>query len=520
MRPLTTLSLAAALALGAPVAADVGADLTAPLGPQLSAALDGAFTADAAFIRRSKLKKRPTPTYKPIVITQWDESDPDDDAVDTIEVSFPSLGVGGSGGTLETQTTGFRLKNRKHFKGIITQYPATYSFSVTTDNGDGTSTVTEVPVEGLEPTVVGSETTVITDIGVKATLRVVDADGTLKVVVFNEDGAWDTTTVTDVAVAGVEIPYVRTTQRWVTTIDGSQTASADFVDGSPYTMTIVAKNAAGEIVDVSTSSSFVGDVRTGPSIEKVRVKATNGGDLKVVTNQDGFDGASGSMQVVVTDDAGTTLLSSLDDMSAQVTRLYGMETLTFDDPSSAVDQPYGLVLSAYNSENVSLGASDYEIVVEGLDVSGEGFDGMDISIVIDGESVAGRIAIGQLDPTNFVLAVALATDKVDRLDIELTDLIGNPSAPEAVTFDAPVDESRKWATKGTGGLGTLATGGSATVEVLLLDDTDQVIGSSSSTITEVPTTAYKRGGPSQNGGPLYSSGPWFKQSSAWLATPN
>lgn len=494
MRFLSHLALAAALSLSAPVAADLGADLTRDLSPGLAAALDDAFTADAAFIRRGKIRKRPHVGYKVVVITEWDESNPADDAIETVDVAFPSVGDAGGTDSIPPKDSGFRLKHDKHFKGLLSQYPATYSFSVTTNNDDGSTTVSEVPVEGLEPTA-GSEATVELEGGIKAHLKVLDT-GFLKVRVFNEDGAWDTSLVASVAVGGVEVPYVRTTRRFVGNLDSSG-LSDDFGDGSSYTMEVTAKDADGVVVDSMTSSETVGGVVSANDIAKVRLSQTSSGNLKVVTTTDGFDTRDHSLQLMVTDGNGETVLSSLDDMAAKTERLWAMHTLTFDDPSSATDQPYGVVLNLFGSDGSSLGASDYEIVVEGLEVvdTAPPPEGQPISIATAEGEITGRMAIKQSDATNFTLSIALSSDQVEAITVELTDFVGNPSHPEEVTFESPVYQVRSWRNRGPVlNQGPLYGSNPWSVSALILDGDDVVIDTVTASFDELPTTAYKRAG--------------------------
>jgi len=494
MRFVRHLALAAALSLSAPVAADLGADLTRDVSPALAAALDDAFSAEAAFIRRGKLKKRVTVGYKVVVNTQWDESDPTDTPIDTVEVAFPTVGEAGGSDTIPPKTSGFRLKNDKHFKGLISQFPATYSFSVTSSDADGSTTVIEAAVEGLEP-IAGSEATVELEGGIKAHLKVLDT-GYLKVRVFNEDGAWDPSVVESVALGGVDVPYVRTTRRFIANVDDSG-LSADFGDGSSYTMAITAKDEDGTVVDSSTSSETVGGVVSETDIAKVRLTQANSGKLKVVTTTDGFDTRDHSVQLLVTDGNGETIVSSLDDMAAKTERLWAMHTLTFDDPSSATDQPYGVVLNLFGSDGSSLGASDYEIVVEGI----VGLDtepppeGQPISIATAEGEITGRMAIKQSDATNFTLSIALSTDQVEGITVEFTDLIGNPTQPEEVAFDAPVYQVRTW--RNTGPVlndGPLYGSNPWSVSALILNGDDAVIDTVTATFDELPSTAYKRSG--------------------------
>jgi len=489
MRTPLTLALATSLFLGAPVAADLGA--RALPGDSF---LADAFSAEAAFIRRNKLKKRPTTGYKVVVVTgDTTPGDPSDDTA-TVAVTFPSV----AGGTIDDQVldTPRHARNRYWDNGgtLWTRSELCHlRIAPPGGGGGGGETIVTAPIEGVL-TPGGEPVDVLFDGGWKGRVKVTQA-GNLRVTAFNEDKFWDPSELLGVFITTTDgdeehLTHANTTRRWVTNL-GANEVPAGFDTGAAYTMGTTLLDAAGQTLDTQTVSLVVGDSPEGPALGKVRATATGSGDLKVSTTVDRSALEGTSVQVLATDSAGTQLLSSLDDMAARTARLFGDTTLTFDDPASAADQPYGIVVNALGADGASLGAADAEVVVQGLTGSGGPVTGTPFTIVIDGVEVEGGAAIVQLDATNFAIAVELASDQVDAVDIELTDLIGNPSIPEAVS--SPVrDSARRYVSKGSAGLGALADGGTATLDVVLLDAMGEEIGVVSGVVGSVPETVYAR----------------------------
>lgn len=93
--------------------------------------------------------------------------------------------------------------------------------------------------------------------------------------------------------------------------------------------------------------------------------------LKVVVGSD-FDEQVARIQVEFTDLVGNPVIPEAVELEATSRNggkaVFTTSTLTFEDPSSAVDQPYGVIVTLLRDDNVSLGSSDYEIVVEGMEV--------------------------------------------------------------------------------------------------------------------------------------------------------
>jgi len=86
--------------------------------------------------------------------------------------------------------------------------------------------------------------------------------------------------------------------------------------------------------------------------------------------------------------------------------------------------------------------------------------------------VQGILSIAQVDATNFVLNVVLASDDIGLIEVQIEDTIGNPAQPEVLALDTPVNEWKRWVSKGDAGTGSFADGGSGTVGVVLLGEGD------------------------------------------------
>ena len=533
-RFLAALTAAAAVS-AAPAGADMAADVASALQlPGVAAELESAFTAEAAIIRRGKIRKRGGIGYKVVVVTS---EAPGDTPIAEVDAGFPI--VGGNGGSIPPQNLTVPSRHRKHFKGMLTQWPATYAVTVTL--GDGTAVT--APIDGLEPTVAGSETLVLLDAGFKAKIRIAN-DLQTKVVVFHEDKDWDPTIVTGVRVGDdttfLDVPHQQTTARWVKAIPASDVPD-DFADGSSYVIDVTATDASGAVVDQTIRGEVLGGLPSdAPILESARVKNKNG-NVKVVTWTEGFNGKDNSVQTLIKDDTGAVLVSTLDDMPTRVARLYETRTLTFDDPSSAVDEPYDLVIDLFDSTGAVLGSGSVEVVVQGLIlpdaivgltaattlyadaglsapststttttastgdliVGGQGSvslspgatadstasgdatsttattadtvdqglnpDGVPFTVDINGETVKGVAAIVQLDATNFVLGVMVATDAASIVDANIIPISGPSPDPEVVSM-APVSEYKKYVSVGDTGIGTLDSGGSADLMQVLLNE--------------------------------------------------
>lgn len=499
--------LATATAVVALQAAPLSTDLASELAeaahlPELAVELDSAFAANAAFIRRSKLKQRQP--IRPVKIIVYTVEPPDDDnPIASVDVGLPT--VGDDGGSIPDQSLTRPNRHRKHFKGMLMQWPATYSITVTL--GDGTAVT--APIDGLEPTVAGSETLVLLDGGFKAKVRIAN-DLQTKVVVFNEDKDWDPTMVTAVRVGDdetfLDVPLQHTVARWVKNIPLSDVPEG-FGDGSSYVLDVTARDEAGNVVDQAIQGDVLGSTPSDdPILETARIRNKNG-NVKVVTWTEGFNGKSNSVQTLVTDDEGTVLLSSLDDMPTRAARLYETRTLTFDDPSAAADEVYEVVVDLRDSTGATLGSGSVEVVVQGLIVLPDSIvdmtaatslqaslsasatadtadtadatvdeevnpDGVPFTVDVDGEAVSGVAAIVQLDATNFVLGVMVATDDAAWVDATILPISGPSPDPEVVTM-APVSEFKKYVSVGDAGIGTLDDGGTADLLQVLLNEEDE-----------------------------------------------
>lgn len=263
-RPAALLAL---LALGP----TTGAGLTADLGlPGLSGELAELGAADAAFIRRNKLKKRATVGYKVVVVVG---DDAETNEVDTVEVSIDAL--------TDTDPT---------------------------------------PSEDV----------------VSLELRKIKANGNKRYVYrgldFESDavGAGYQLTTTMLDVAGEAVGETEVSD--VTVED----------DGPPKTRT--------PTITQLDASNF-----------ELQIKVVGDDDLEVAR-----------VDVEIVDLIGNAAIPDVfsfeESEDSKGRRVFTTSSLTFEDPASAADQPYGVVVTLYDSFGDVLGASDYEVVVEGLEV--------------------------------------------------------------------------------------------------------------------------------------------------------
>ena len=457
----------------------------------LSMLASAAAPAAAAVNRRGKHKQKHPGGDNVLVVVGDDTANDTSDDPATVEVGFPTVEGGGS---IDDMTITNGKRRKAHFKGMLMQWPATYSVTVELD--DGTSVT--APVAGLDHTTAGSRTTVLLDGGYKVTLRMTNTANQVRAIVAHEDKFWDPTAITNVRVGDAsdfsDLPHVVTTTRFVLNTNLQTQLPDSFGVGSGYTMTTTVKDAAGNVQDQSTQSLTMGDVDPiGPALERARVSVAPDGDIRVVSWTDGFDGSSSSVQAVLADDSGTELLSSLDDMPTATIRHFEYPTLTFDDPASAADEVYAVVIDTWDSAGSYLGSSDMEIVVEGLDLSpgGSTTDGHEFTIPIDGVETRGLASIVQTDASNFNVHVAIASGAVDGIDVAISAVSGPTADPENLSATA-FDEWKRWATEGSAGSGTLDGGGSGTLTMVLLGEADAELGIDINTVSDLPDIAFKK----------------------------
>lgn len=261
--PLSRLILASAV-LGASLSFPVGADLAADVGIH---ALDDVGAAEAAFIRRGKIKKRASIGYKAVVVVG---DDADADEVDHVTVEIASS------------------------------------------------------LESPEPT----------ETSITLPLKVVKDNGN-KRFVFNQ----------------LEF-------------------NGDAVNFS-YDLTVTMRDAAGEAVgEPETLSAEVeddGDSRVR-SVSIRQIDDTNF-QLRVVVVGDDAD-ETASVEVLTEAVSGPEAIPDVLEMTP-TTAVGGKKvfktTMTFSDPAAVSDEAYSLVIDLKNGEGFSLGSSEYEVVVEGLD---------------------------------------------------------------------------------------------------------------------------------------------------------
>lgn len=271
MSTLRSLSRPAALLALMALGPSTGAELSAQAGlPGLSTELAQLGAADAAFIRRSKLKQRPSVGYKVVVVVG---DDAETNEVDTVEVSLDAL----------------------------------------TD---------------ADPT--PSEDVVVLE------LRKVKANGNKRFVYKDLD------------------------------------FSSDAV-GAGYQLTSTMLDAAGEAVgetvveDVTVEDDGPPKVRT-PTI--TQLDESNFELVVKVVGDDDYEVARVDVEIVdlIGNAAIPDLMSFEESEDNNGRRVFTTSSLTFEDPSAAADQAYGVVISLYDNNDSPLGAADYEVVVEGLEV--------------------------------------------------------------------------------------------------------------------------------------------------------
>lgn len=154
-------------------------------------------------------------------------------------------------------------------------------------------------------------------------------------------------------------------------------ADLNFSDNAvnlPYTMTSVMKDIndkqVGEPVTVTLEVEEDGDNRV--RLCSIRERAANPGffQLKVVVVGDSENNVN-SVDVIFSDYSGPepipTEVSLTNPNVNGGKKTFKDNTLTFDDPTSAIDEIYVLVIDLKDVEGNSLGSTEYSVVVEGLD---------------------------------------------------------------------------------------------------------------------------------------------------------
>jgi hypothetical protein len=494
---LPLLCFSAAATLLQPVAMDMASEVASLAGLQTVAAqLDTAGTAEAAFIRRGKLKKKRTAGYRVVVVVGDDTTN---NEVHTVDVAFPALDGGGSipDVTINKGTHArVRFVQNPGVPVLISSWGAVLEMVWNPPSGPVTAAAV---LESPEPFAPGATANVVTDSGLKATVRV-KANGTLKVTVFHEDKAWDATALGDVSISDGDMTHVlvqgMTTRRYKANVDTSEVPGD--LDGLGYTLAVEAKDEAGNVLDSSTQTLVVGDDPVGPALFKSRISDSEG-DVRLVTWTDGDGGAA--LDVSVVDDAGKALLGAIDEMPVGFARLYSDRTLTFEDPTLAADEAYAAVVDLRSADGSSLGAAEVTLVVEGLDVvdpQGTGF-----TVGPTDDRSAGLISIAQIDETNFALNVVVTTD-VAWVEVIFSDSTGPQPIPGELNLKAPIEEHQKWEIKGLGGLGALADGGGANVTVTLLDEAGEVLDVAGAGVGGLPETVFSKRRPKAPKGQIRS----------------
>ena len=140
----------------------------------------------------------------------------------------------------------------------------------------------------------------------------------------------------------------------------------------PYTMTGIMKDVnnkqVGEPVTVTLEVEDDGDSRVR-SARAIQINETDF-KLRVVIVGDSENNVN-SVDVIFSDYSGPepipTEITLTNPKINGGKKVFKDNTLTFDDPSAAVDEIYVVVIDLKDTEGNSLGSTEYSIIVEGLD---------------------------------------------------------------------------------------------------------------------------------------------------------
>lgn len=291
-----------------------------------------------------------------------------------------------------------------------------------------------------------------------------DSDGGVKVFVEHALPDWDPGLLEAVSVDDIALTEGTTRWNFEVFVDITDVPADVVLEGADTLVTATVYDADGDVTDSRAELTPMGEAESEDGARKLKVTETNRGHVKVVAYTRSSEGADSVDVDVIDDETGDTLVSASSATPAGVERQYLSSSLTFEDPASAVDEVYSLQLGAFADDGSGLGDASIEVIVAGIGAS----QASEFEVSIDGEPVAGVASITQLDETNFELSVSLLSDTVAQVEVEIGAQAGSAPIPEAVTLGMSA-EWCKWIVKGSAGTGGLADGGSATVQLTVVD---------------------------------------------------
>lgn len=425
------------------VAAPHAADTADTLGlSALAASLSDAGAADAAFIRRSKLRKKRTSGYRVIVKTSGD---------DTSSVAAVELGTDQP---MELQSSRFGMST------VVDDYRVDSFFDVTfrvivVDDGSDPFTATDfvfsvIPGEW-------TTTTLSDTLSIKA--RVVSNDGdtssTLEAVLIAKDGVeLDALTAVD--------PTIKFTGSYYSATDGEALSldtaltqdqvrsrwrydlEESAVSSGGLTLNVTAFDSDGVSVDTLSEWVSAEDVGSSDGINQIKLKERKNGSYRIKTVTSDSMGENGELSVSVSDADGVVLYETVDMEPASVERHFLIEG-AYGEGFLEEDAAYYIQIDALDAEGLAVGSQvEVDFVVdpgtgsatnwiEDLDPT----DGLEIGmieLVYDAET----------DTHSWLVAVTgEAVTQVSTIALSIETLEGGDALDELPTLEM-VTEWRQW----------------------------------------------------------------------------
>jgi hypothetical protein len=291
-------------------------------------------------------------------------------------------------------------------------------------------------------------------------LRVKNTGDAINVVVHHEMPDWDPSLLNSVTFGETALEEGLTRWSFETIVDITGVPADIHLEGAATLVTSTVYDADGTVLDRRSQMEPMGELESEDGTRKLRITQTNSGNIKVVAWTRNSEGGADALNVAVIDDeSGDDLLSAASASPRGIERQYRTDVLTFEEPDLADDAAYVAQIDVLDADGGSVGTGDVEVIVGGA--------AAEFEVTIDGGTVAGVASITRLDETNFELSISLLSGRGASVAVALTDQ-GGPAAVGDLALGVSA-EWCKWILKGNAGIGSLAEGGSTTVQVTVVD---------------------------------------------------
>ncbi len=324
-------------------------------------------SAEAAFIRRGKLKKKQTIGYRAVVKTSVDPQDTE--AASSVISEYSYIDASGNLQPLETVTMNSPKKMR-----------AEYVWTPPADFESGKISVSCDQVVDIIPDVfivielsVSSEP----DDGTKATCEIEGMEiqawrkdnGKIKVDIVGKTekmSAFADETQT-IQVNGENAKYKHTERIWKANL--SPEAGGEELDDATFVVSTTALGEFGTVLDQSTTSFVLDEdanARTTDEIFYSSLKVNDVNELDLVIVSEPIDplASATSSAMITAEDFGADLFD-IADVKANAFREFSFEALTFEDPNNVIDMEYGLDVTAIDASGNIL--AEYSMLAVGTD---------------------------------------------------------------------------------------------------------------------------------------------------------